>query len=84
MRTGITEETLYNMFPPELLREYAKNSNMIKRERKIDPVAMFWVLVLSFGVKLQRTLVSLNDNTRRTKRSISAKAAGMKGSLQNL
>ncbi|MBN1389515.1 MAG: IS4 family transposase [Candidatus Thermoplasmatota archaeon] len=68
MRTGITEETLYNMFPPELLREYAKTSNMIKRERKIDPVAMFWVLVLSFGVKLQRTLVSLKRQYEKNKK----------------
>ncbi len=29
------------------------------RERKIDPVIIFWVLTLSFGVRLQRTLASL-------------------------
>lgn len=69
MKPGITEETLYNMFPPELLREYAKTSNMIKRERKIDPVAMFWVLVLSFGVKLQRTLVSLKRQYEKNKKT---------------
>jgi putative transposase len=32
---------------------------LIKRERKIDAVVMFWVLTLSFGVRLQRTLASL-------------------------
>jgi len=31
------------MFPSERLREYAKTPNMIKRELKIDPVAMFLV-----------------------------------------
>ena len=31
----------------------------IKRERKIDAVIIFWVLVLSFGVRLQRSLASL-------------------------
>lgn len=36
-----TEKTSYNMFLPEHLREYAKTSNIIKRERKIDHVAMF-------------------------------------------
>lgn len=30
-----------------------------KRERKIDAVIIFWVLVLSFGVRLQRSLASL-------------------------
>jgi len=44
------------------------NKLMIKRERKIDPVAMFWVLVLSFGVKLQRTLVSLKRQYEKNKK----------------
>jgi len=65
MKPGITEETLYRMFPSELLREYAKTSNLIKRERKVDPVAMFWVLTLSFGVKLQRSLASLKRQYER-------------------
>ena len=65
MKPGITEETLYHMFPSELLREYAKTSNLIKRERKVDPVAMFWVLTLSFGVKLQRSLASLKRQYQR-------------------
>ena len=53
------EKTLCEMFPPEWLRETAKESGLVKRERKIDPVIMFWVLTLSFGVRLQRTLASL-------------------------
>lgn len=32
---------------------------MVRRERKVDPVAMLWVLLLGFGVRLQRTLAGL-------------------------
>ncbi len=31
----------------------------IKRERKVDPTIMFWVLVMSFGVRLERCLASI-------------------------
>jgi len=47
------------MFSPEFLRKTAVDTGLIKRERKIDAVIMFWVLTLSFGVRLQRTLASL-------------------------
>jgi len=47
------------MFPEEWLRQTAKETGLIVRERKIDPVIIFWVLTLSFGVRLQRTLASL-------------------------
>ena len=55
----VIEEELNNLFSPEWLRETAKETGFIKRERKIDPVLMFWTLVLGFGVQLQRTLASL-------------------------
>jgi len=38
-----------------VLRQTAKETGLIVRERKIDPVIIFWVLILSFGVRLQRT-----------------------------
>jgi IS4 transposase len=47
------------MFPEEWLRQTARKTGLIVRERKIDPVIIFWVLTLSFGVRLQRTLASL-------------------------
>jgi len=53
------EAELNKLFSPEWLRETAKKTELIKRERKIDPVLLFWVLVLGFGVQLQRTLASL-------------------------
>jgi len=54
------EAELNTFFSPEWLRKTAKETGLIKRERKIDPVLMFWVLVLGFGVQLQRTLASLH------------------------
>jgi putative transposase len=53
------ENSLRKMFPEEGLRETTREIGLIKRERKIDPTIMFWVLTLSFGVHLQRTLASL-------------------------
>lgn len=56
----VIEAELNKLFSPEWLRKTAKETGLIKRERKIDPVLMFWVLVLGFGVQLQRTLASLH------------------------
>lgn len=53
------EDSLREMFPEEWLRQTAKETGLIIRERKIDPVIIFWVLTLGFGVRLQRTLASL-------------------------
>lgn len=53
------EDSLREMFPEEWLRQTAKDTGLIIRERKIDPVVIFWVLTLGFGVRLQRTLASL-------------------------
>lgn len=53
------EDSLREMFPEEWLRQTSKETGLIIRERKIDPVIIFWVLTLSFGVRLQRTLASL-------------------------
>lgn len=47
------------MFSPEWLRDTASKVGFIKRNRKIDPVTFFWVVVLGFGVGMQRTLASL-------------------------
>ncbi len=56
---SIIERDLCSMFSPEFLRKTAIETGLIKRERKIDAVVMFWVLTLNFGVRLQRTLASL-------------------------
>jgi len=53
------EIILNKMFSPEWLRHTASKVGFIQRERKIDPVIFFWVVVLGFGVGVQRTLASL-------------------------
>ncbi len=52
-------EDLNSIFSQEWLRKIADETGLIKRERIIDPTIMFWVLVLGFGVRLQRSLASL-------------------------
>ena len=53
------EKALCEIFEPDRLREIAKETEMIKRERKIDPVIIFWSLIFGFGVELKRSLASL-------------------------
>jgi len=50
---SIIERDLCSMFSPEFLRKTAIETGLIKRERKIDAVVMFWVLTLNFGVRLR-------------------------------
>lgn len=56
---NLFSEELCKIYPPEWLRKTAKDTGLIKRERKIDPVIIFWVLALGYGVQLQRTLAAL-------------------------
>ncbi len=60
---------LNEMFSPEWLEATAHDVGLIKRNRKIDPVTLFWVLVLGFGVGFQRALALL----RRAYQTASAK-----------
>jgi putative transposase len=53
------ERDLNAAFPPEWLRKTAVETKFVERERKIDPVVFFWVLVMGFGVKLQGHLAGL-------------------------
>ena len=58
-KSCIVEVELTRMFEPAWLRKKAKETGLVKRERKVDPVVFFWVMTLSYGVRLQRTLYSL-------------------------
>jgi IS4 transposase len=62
MNPQAIEAVLYEMFPADWIRETARKTGLVKRERKVDPVVMLWVLTMSFGVRLQRTLASLKRN----------------------
>lgn len=44
------------MFPEEWLRQTAKETGLIIRERKINPVIIFWVLTLSFAPLLDSNI----------------------------
>ena len=64
------EKILNKMFSPEWLRATAANVGYVKRNRKVDPAVMFWILVLGFGVGVQRTIATL----RRAYETASAEA----------
>jgi len=57
-RPNIMEEVLNRLFPAEWIRETAKETGFVKRDRKIDPalILMFWSLTFGFGVQIQRTI----------------------------
>jgi IS4 transposase len=67
---NLIERELCELFPPEWLRDKAKETGLIKRERKIDPVFIFWALAIGYGTHLQRTLASLKRNYERASKQI--------------
>src|SRR3990172_8159331 len=58
----IIEKNLFTLFPPEWLEQAAKKTGLIKRERKVTAVEMFWVLINSYGVRLARNLAYIKRN----------------------
>ena len=54
-----TVKSIVEMFPEDFLRNTARETGVVKRERKIDPVILFWVLTLGFGVRLLSTIRGL-------------------------
>jgi len=55
----IVEQELTRMFESKWIRDTAKESGLIERERKIDPLIMFWTLGIGYGSQLYRTLTEL-------------------------
>lgn len=53
------ELALHELFPEDWLREKARETGVVERHRKIDPVVLFWTLALGFGIGTQRSLASL-------------------------
>ena len=47
---------LRNLFPDGYIRQLARTTGATKRLRNVDPVHLFWTLVLGFGVQRERTL----------------------------
>lgn len=50
---------LRGMFPAAWIRETARETGFVERERKIDPVAFFWVFALGYTTRAVRSLVEL-------------------------
>jgi len=68
-------ECLTRFFPEAFLRNTASETGFIQRERKIDPVILFWVIVLGFGINFLRTIRGLKrkyENESNIKMSISS------------
>ncbi len=59
------EDSLREMFSKEWLRQTAKETGLIVRERKIDHVIIFWFFTLGFGGRLQRTFASLKRESEK-------------------
>jgi IS4 transposase len=55
----VIEKDLCKLFPKEWLRNAAKETGLIKRERKIEAFVMLWTLVFSFGAHLPRNLANM-------------------------
>ena len=59
-RPRAIEEELNHLFSSDWLHQTAKETGFVKRERKINPTLMFWVLALGFGVQHLITLAGLH------------------------
>ena len=52
-------QTLATLFPTQLLSQLAQQAGLIVRARKVQVQALFWTLVLGFGLGPHRTLAGL-------------------------
>ncbi len=57
--SDVIEKDLCKLFPKEWLRNAAKETGLIKRERKIEAFVMLWTLVFSFGAHLPRNIANM-------------------------
>jgi len=58
-KTIAVRQSLRKLFPSAVLRTLARDSGAVVRQRKVDVVALFWTLVLGFGVGESRSLAGL-------------------------
>ena len=47
--------------PCEKIEQFARETGFARRERKVNPIAFLWVLVLGFGVELHRHLQEFKE-----------------------
>ncbi|MGH8567439.1 MAG: IS4 family transposase, partial [Gammaproteobacteria bacterium] len=51
--------SLLKLFPDAFIRRLAQSTGAVKRLRNVDPVHLFWTLILGFGVERERSLAAL-------------------------
>lgn len=66
---NLIERELCEQFSPDWLRETARETGLIARERKIVPVILFWVLAFRLW-DISRTLASLKRNYKTSSKKI--------------
>ena len=49
-------ETLTSLLPKAEIKRLARESGAMRRQRKVDPSAMLWCVVLGLGTGTERTL----------------------------
>ena len=62
---GIRAE-LTSLISTRRLNFLARLSGLVQRRRKVDPMALFWTIVLGFGAGPQRTLAGLRRAYQRS------------------
>ncbi len=53
------EKQRCHLFPSSWLEAQAREVGMVQRQRKVDPVSLFWTLLLSFGIGDRRDIAGL-------------------------
>lgn len=56
---------LSRMFPAALLRRLALETGAVRRQRRVDPVKLFWVLVLTLGGRGERSIAQVRRSYER-------------------
>jgi hypothetical protein len=59
LEPGSIEESLTRLLLTDTIRQIARETDFVVRERKIDPVAFLWTFLLDSGVQLHRFLEEL-------------------------
>ena len=54
------EERLVEVFPTDWLDDEARRIGVVERDRKVDPVALFWTVILGFGIGNDRAIADLH------------------------
>lgn len=65
-KSTLLRQALSRMFPKAELERQARSTGMVQRRRQVDPVALFWVLVLGVSSGRQRSLADLRRSYEKT------------------